>query len=204
LYQAGVEAARGIVKGLQSQQSLIEKQMDAIALAMLKAIKKALGIKSPSREMMEVARYSVEGMAVGLDRYSAVVDKSAKNIGDMAIETLRKSMSSISDVVTTDANFNPIIRPVLDLSDVRTDAGKLVDLLSTKPVKVDAAYERARRVASGYSANRTQSEDSSVENPRGDVSFTQNNYSPKALSNAEIYRNTKNQLSVAKGALDNK
>jgi hypothetical protein len=37
--------------------------------------------------------------------------------------------------------------------------------------------------------------------PFGSVNYTQNNYSPKALTNAEIYRQTKNQLSTAKGAL---
>jgi hypothetical protein len=31
------------------------------------------------------------------------------------------------------------------------------------------------------------------------VNFEQNNYSPKALSRAEIYRQTKNQLRAAKG-----
>jgi hypothetical protein len=31
------------------------------------------------------------------------------------------------------------------------------------------------------------------------ITFVQNNNSPKALSTAEIYRQTKNQLSVAKG-----
>jgi hypothetical protein len=33
------------------------------------------------------------------------------------------------------------------------------------------------------------------------ISFTQINNSPKALSSAELYRQTNNQISVAKGAL---
>ena len=32
-------------------------------------------------------------------------------------------------------------------------------------------------------------------------SFTQNNYSPKALSRKEIYRQTKNQFAMAKGVV---
>ena len=32
----------------------------------------------------------------------------------------------------------------------------------------------------------------------GGDTFIQNNYSPKALSNADIYRQTRNQLSLAK------
>lgn len=201
IYQAGVDAARGLVKGLQSQQALIEKQMDVIAAAMLRSIKKALGIKSPSREMMEVARYSVEGMAVGFDKYSVMVSDSARSVGENAIETLRKTMSGISDVVTTDADFNPVIRPVLDLTDVTTDAAKIAGLLKATPLKVDAAFDKAKNVAAGYRNNQTTQQQIDAEKAPAAVEFTQINNSPKALSNAEIYRQTRNQLSVAKGAL---
>ncbi|WP_328941516.1 hypothetical protein OG259_07535 [Streptomyces sp. NBC_00250] len=49
LYDAGVNSAKGLVAGLQSQQKAIEQQMLTIARGMERALKKALGIKSPSR-----------------------------------------------------------------------------------------------------------------------------------------------------------
>ncbi|RSS59781.1 hypothetical protein [Streptomyces sp. WAC01280] len=49
LYDAGVNSAKGLVAGLQSEQKAIEQQMVQIAKGMERAIKKALGIKSPSR-----------------------------------------------------------------------------------------------------------------------------------------------------------
>ncbi|MBP2583401.1 polyhydroxyalkanoate synthesis regulator phasin [Streptomyces sp. PvR006] len=49
LYDAGVNSAKGLVSGLQSQQRAIEQQMVKIAKGMERAIKQALGIKSPSR-----------------------------------------------------------------------------------------------------------------------------------------------------------
>ena len=33
------------------------------------------------------------------------------------------------------------------------------------------------------------------------INFTQNNYSPKELSRYDIYRNTKNQISMMKGVI---
>lgn len=62
MYQAGIDAAQGVVDGLKSQQKAIEDQMMTIALAMEKAIKQALGIKSPSRVMMKVADYTADGL----------------------------------------------------------------------------------------------------------------------------------------------
>ncbi|MEU3426590.1 hypothetical protein [Streptomyces gardneri] len=49
LYDAGVNSAKGLVDGLKSQQAAVEQQMVIIAKGMEKAIKRALGIKSPSR-----------------------------------------------------------------------------------------------------------------------------------------------------------
>jgi hypothetical protein len=202
LYNAGVAAAQGLIKGLQSQQAKLEKQMDLIAAAMLRAIKKALGIKSPSRKFMEVAKYSVDGISEGLDKYSKVAEISAKNVGESALEALRKSMSGISDVVITDANFNPIIRPVLDLSDVQKNASTISDLLAARPLKVDASIAKAQDISAAYQRNQTSDAEKTDSN-KVDVQLTQNNYSPKAISAAETYRNTKNQLSVAKGVIEN-
>jgi hypothetical protein len=49
LYDAGVNSAKGLIAGLESQRKAVENQMIKIAKGMEKAIKKALGINSPSR-----------------------------------------------------------------------------------------------------------------------------------------------------------
>lgn len=62
MYGAGVNAAQGIVDGLKSQQKAIQDQMLVIATAMEKAIKQALGIKSPSTVMAKVGNFTVDGL----------------------------------------------------------------------------------------------------------------------------------------------
>ncbi|MFE2132232.1 hypothetical protein ACFW9X_03135 [Streptomyces sp. NPDC059466] len=66
LYDAGKNAGKGFLKGLEGQQKDIEKLMMSIAKGMQKSIKKALGIKSPSRVMAELGSYSTQGLARGL------------------------------------------------------------------------------------------------------------------------------------------
>ncbi|MEU0393806.1 hypothetical protein ABZ208_13685 [Streptomyces sp. NPDC006208] len=66
LYDSGKNAGKGFLKGLTSQQKAIEAQMLKIAKGMDKAIRKALGIKSPSTVMAAVGRFSAEGLARGL------------------------------------------------------------------------------------------------------------------------------------------
>lgn len=66
MYGAGIKAAQGLVDGLTKKKKDIEKAMMNIAKAMEKSIKKALGIKSPSRVMMQVGHHTAEGFALGI------------------------------------------------------------------------------------------------------------------------------------------
>ncbi|MGV9242611.1 hypothetical protein [Streptomyces sp. NPDC003710] len=66
LYDAGRNASKGFLKGLQGQEKDIERLMMSIAKSMQKALKRALGIRSPSRVMAEIGAYSTQGLAHGL------------------------------------------------------------------------------------------------------------------------------------------
>ncbi|MEU0991929.1 hypothetical protein [Streptomyces sp. NPDC005953] len=76
LYDAGKNAGKGLLAGLTSQQKAIEAAMIAIAKGMQKAIKQALGIKSPSTVMAALGRHSTEGLAVGLVERMPVLDQA--------------------------------------------------------------------------------------------------------------------------------
>lgn len=66
LYDAGSQAGKGYLAGLAAQQKAIEDQMVKIAKGMEKAIKAALGIKSPSRVTAAIGRFTVDGLGVGM------------------------------------------------------------------------------------------------------------------------------------------
>lgn len=76
MYGAGLNAAKGLVKGLESQQDAIEAQMLKIAEAMEKVIKQALGIKSPSRVMMKMADYTADGWVMQLAARQADAERA--------------------------------------------------------------------------------------------------------------------------------
>lgn len=200
LYQAGVDSAKGLLEGLKKEQAAIEAVMDKIATTMVNTIKQKLGIKSPSREFMKVGKFSAEGLVRGLGEMSGSVEKASKKTGRAAIEGLQKSLSGFSDLIEQDVTIRPVITPVLDLSNVKKDVGSIGGMLGTTPISVDSAYTKAQGIASSYASNQSNAQ---VATPvvGKSISYTQNNYSPKALSAAEIYRQTKNQLSITKGAL---
>ncbi|MFF7879110.1 hypothetical protein ACFZDM_33355 [Streptomyces californicus] len=85
LYDSGVNAAKGLVEGLKKQQGAIEKQMRKIAEAMLKAIRKALDMHSPSRKLRAVAELAMAGMPQGFEAMRAKVARSAASVASAAV-----------------------------------------------------------------------------------------------------------------------
>ena len=80
MYGAGIAAGQGLVKGLQMQQKAIEKQMLLIAKGMSKSIRKALGIKSPSRVMALVGQYTAQGLIRGMEGQRSAVNRSMASL----------------------------------------------------------------------------------------------------------------------------
>jgi phage-related protein len=199
LYQAGVDAAQGLVKGLKSQQSELRQVMQAIADEMVRAIRQRLKMKSPSRVFAEIGKFSVLGMAQGLQENSSSVVDAASQIGDDALLAMRDSMAHISDAVANEIDVNPTITPILDLSQVQKGAKSLSDITAATPISVAGSLGLASLV------DTEQSSSDDVDPTAGaspTLQFIQNNTSPKSLSETEIYRQTNNQLSQAKSALE--
>jgi len=68
MYGAGIKAAQGLVKGLQSQEKAIERQMTRIAKKMAATIKHELRIKSPSQVFQQIGQWIPKGLARGVER----------------------------------------------------------------------------------------------------------------------------------------
>jgi len=191
LYDAGVKAQQGLVNGLTKDVNEAVKKMNAFVQAIVNAVKKKLKIKSPSQVFAEIGQQTMAGMAQGISNSSQVVVDSVNQVALDAVAALQNTMQDIADV-------NPVITPVLDLTQVQTEAEKLAALTNTVPITAAASYGQA----SAISAAQMQAEADVVAATAGgtSVKFEQNNYSPESLSEVEIYRQTKNQLSQLKSA----
>lgn len=118
----------------------------------------------------------------GLSAVSADMAKSAKT-------GLGNAIAKVKDMIDNGVDTQPTIRPILDLSDVDEKSHRLNTLFSRS---------QALTVSTGIAASRERNLQNEDTNPNtgNSYKFVQNNYSPKALSRTEIYRQTKNQFSA--------
>lgn len=106
-----------------------------------------------------------------------------------AIELASRTLTAIKDICESDMDYTPRIVPVLDMSEVSSGVGTLNTMLSGR-----RSLNLASSIAKGTLYNETGNSGSS-QTSEPVYTFTQNNYSPKALSSIEIYRQTNNMIS---------
>lgn len=198
----GSAIVEGMVRGLAASGGRVASMARDVASRALNAAKSLLGISSPSKEFRKIGEWSGEGMALGLESYATRVENSAFDVGNGALQALRKSVSNMADIVSSDIDTTPTIRPVLDLTEVKAGAGQISGLFASKSLSVNGNYSSAKYVSGAMASDAdTGSFDSNDETTMSPITFNQYNTSPKALSTGDIYRNTKSQLSTAKEAL---
>ena len=123
--EAGSDLMSGLKNGMESMKEKVTGAAENIGGKIVSGFKSLMGINSPSKVFAEFGRYIDEGLVKGLNKYSSDVITSTKDIGKDAIQGMSNAISQISDLINGDIETQPTIRPVLDLSDVKSGAGTL-------------------------------------------------------------------------------
>jgi len=193
----------GMSTGLVNGINTVVNAAKRIANAIPAAIKKVLGINSPSKVTTGLGEWTGEGAALGIENKYDRVEAAAGGIGDSAIAGLKNSLAGAGDILSDSMDSTPTIRPVLDLSAIQAGAKNIPGMLPTPSLSLDTSNDVATSVSLQEQA-RNAVLTLEANNPSPDsksVTFIQNNNSPKALSTSEVYRQTQNQLSTLKGEL---
>lgn len=81
MYKAGIDSAKGLVKGLESQQKALENASKKMANTIVNTTKKTLKIKSPSRRFRdEVGKMVPAGYIAGVESMKGKVTKTMSNL----------------------------------------------------------------------------------------------------------------------------
>ena len=187
-YQNGAYMIQGFCRGIYDQTYEAAAAARSVANAANNAFRAALEIHSPSRVMMEAGKYFDLGFVKGLKDSTKTVVTETEGLGITIIDAIKATLANIPTILDEDMEFNPVITPVLDLDNIKN-----VPLDFSTTFSNDRAVEISRL---NNLLTSTPKETPNVTNVY--QNFEQNNYSPKALSAVEIYRNTKNQFSRLK------
>lgn len=187
--QAGTYLVEGFADGISENTYRAEAKARAMARAAAEAAEDELDEHSPSRVGYHIGDFFGLGFVNAIGTYAVKAYNASAEMADSAKTGLGNAIAKVKDMIDNGVDGQPTIRPILDLSDVEEKSHRLNTLFSRS---------QALAVSTGIATSRRQNlqkEDASP-NTRNSYNFTQNNYSPKALSRTEIYRQTKNQFSA--------
>ena len=153
-YNAGANISKGLAAGIRSGVSAARTAARELAAAADEAARARLKINSPSKVFRAIGAGIPEGMAQGVTRFGGMVKRAVTSMSTSAIGTTAKSIARISDLVNSNIDAQPTIRPVVDLSDVKSGARSINGMLNIgSRIGVSANIDRVSSLMSKQNQN---------------------------------------------------
>lgn len=150
-WNSGHYGGIAIGNGLSSTTDYVARKAAALANTVRNTFDRTLEIASPSKVMIRSGRFSGEGVGVGLGQMIPYVENQAARLGGGAIDGLRESIKHVGDILSADMDFEPTIRPVLDLSEIQNGASAIGGMIGS------GSYGMTARITPGAYAFNSMS-----------------------------------------------
>lgn len=132
-YTIGKNLVQGFANGISANTWIAEANSRAMANAAKSAAKRALNEHSPSKEMYKIGDYAGQGFVNALLDYASKAYVASYDMASEAKNGLSKAISRISDIIGSDIDTQPTIRPVVDLSEVTSGVNAINGMMTLNP-----------------------------------------------------------------------
>lgn len=96
--QAGVNIAKGLTAGMESETRNLNKSMKKICKGIIKTAKDTLKIKSPSREFSKIGSYDIKGAIKGHEKEAPNLYKQMGTISQNMAQKFAKAKLNVQDI----------------------------------------------------------------------------------------------------------
>lgn len=189
----GSAIVSGAISGIGGMVGGLISAAVGAARSAVSAMWNAIRAHSPSKETELVGIAFMQGFISGINGHTSHVEDAATNAALTALTALNDTIASMPELQALEIT----ITPVIDLSKAQKGFDDLSAMAMNQVVPATSANAAANISVGGGPGG----ENAMVAVGGTNISLVQNNSSPKALSAAEIYRQTRNQLSTLRGAL---
>lgn len=186
----------GVTGGLASKAWKIGSELVNGAKNGISKMKSYLGIASPSRLMKTIGGFMGEGLAIGIRAEHENIANASEGMGKTAYEALSQALEGVNELIEEDPSYKPEVKPVLNLEEMEKQAKGINSLMPAIGTTLSAVNGARPTIPVD-----AKFDDKNSQNGTTNITFNQTNNSPEALDAADIYRNTKTQLAMAKDAL---
>lgn len=130
---AGDYLGEGLIEGMNAKKDDVYNAGFELGKAAVRGEKDGQKSKSPSKLTIKAGKWLGEGLVIGMTRMGKAVYNAGYDMGDNAINAVSNAIASISDVINSDVDTQPTIRPVMDLDNVRSGMDTMSRMLGATP-----------------------------------------------------------------------
>lgn len=151
----------GTIRGITERSSILASEVASAVARAIEAAKAVAQVHSPSKKMMKIGSFMGEGLIIGMKDWVHSAGSMGKNLGNTALSGMDYMMAALASDINDNMDMQPVIRPVIDMSDVTSSANAIDSMLSS---------EQAMRVAAGYDSLMASRQNGSVGSVTNDNS----------------------------------
>lgn len=158
----GKHLISGFIGGIKDKASDLANSALSAVKGAVNGVKSFLGIHSPSKLFAQFGRYTDEGFINGVKAYAGKVSDATVDMGKGAVGAMSDTLSTIADLVDSDIDSEPTIRPVMDLSNIQNGANQLFSMMkSVDGYSLSGSLDIANRTGSRINEVRSKTTDNS-------------------------------------------
>lgn len=159
-YSAGSYLVTGFVNGIRDNIYLAQRAAIALADNTESAARSRLRINSPSKVFRKIGAGVPEGFAQGIERFSYLGTMAVNDMSNDVIDSASKVLSNVNAVLTDDVNTQPMIRPIVDLSNVENSSDAISNMLAMDPTV--SAFSNVHSISAMMNRNQNGANDDVV------------------------------------------
>ena len=197
-YSAGGYMIIGLAEGMKANESLAIEAASDVAAKALKAAKDKLQINSPSKVTYGFGRFFDLGLSGGIYDYADRVQKATETISNQALSAAQIIAENIAATMDEDFEYQPTIRPVLDMDEVDSGLNSFDRNFANRSMNLAGSINRVQKAVPADKYAESVNPSQNQNGGSNTYNFNQYNYSPKALSRIDLYRQTNNQFAMMK------
>ena len=130
---AGKDLGNGLVEGIKAKKQAVYDAGYALGQKAVQGEKDGQKSNSPSKLTIKAGKWMGEGLVIGMEKMFSAVYNTGYGLGEGATNSISSAISRIGDIMSSDIDAEPTIRPVLDLSNVTSGVGAISSMLDMDP-----------------------------------------------------------------------
>ena len=150
----GENFIRGLTNGVYFQTRFAIEAAAYVARQMVAAVKNTFQTASPSKVTTQIGKYFSEGLSNGVTEEGKNAADASKKVAENMMQTTKESLLPLSNTLFDDIDDNPVIRPVVDMSNIEAAKASIPNYFNDKINGLSISAKLANNVSGEFERQR--------------------------------------------------